>query len=85
MCRVQSVHSGDGHTDAGADVTSNLKCCCGGDAQILKVHTDTARFVRELGVSGVTVLWVCLRCGNIEDSFATIQEIAENEKIYGVS
>jgi hypothetical protein len=65
-------------------MTSNLKCCCGGDAQILRVRTDTARFVRELGVGGASVLWVCLNCGNIEETFATLQEIAENETIYGL-
>lgn len=64
-------------------MTSNLKCCCGGDAQILQVDLDTARVVREIGVAGAKVLWVCLQCGNVEHSFAAIQEIAENEKIYG--
>jgi hypothetical protein len=64
---------------------SNLKCCCGGDAQILKVYVDTAYVSREIGVAGAKVLWVCLRCGNLEHSYATLQEIAENEKIYAKS
>jgi hypothetical protein len=69
----------------GGVVMSNLKCCCGGDAQILNVHPDTVRFVAELATGAARVLWACLRCGNIEETYATLQEIAENEKIYGLS
>jgi len=62
---------------------SNLKCCCGGNAQILKVYADTAYVAKEIGAAGAKVLWVCLQCGNLVHSYATLPEIAGNEKILG--
>jgi len=66
-------------------LTSNLKCCCGGDAQILKVYPEAAYAVRELRTAGAKVLWVCLNCGNLEHLFVTIQEIVENERLFGMT
>jgi len=61
---------------------SNLQCSCGGNIQILRVYENSIVVVRELGTSAATVLWVCLKCGEIDNSFVTVQEIFENEKIF---